>query len=239
MQTRRLGLSEVLVTIVLCLILATLLAPAMTRTRCGGGNRTKCSNNLRQIALAAIQYSDDKRFLPHVGKIKQLDGDADTSDAPRTIRSLVWYGYHDNPEGFVCPSSSDLFVPIQDTNVRDNMRLWMWKGKTGQAKASPWTAGNDPTLRNVEELSYTYTRRGYGRSLSSTKVLAADRAIKVKGSETSKWAGDVGNHEDGWHVAKADATVEIYTLRQFDRPTEAVLRGTGREDAALPMGGGL
>jgi hypothetical protein len=240
MFARRLGLSEALVGIAFFLILVGGLAFLLLRPRLMGGphNGPKCSNNLRQIAMATIQYADDKRFFPHVAKVKQLDGDADTSDAPRSIRALVWYGYYDNPEGLVCSSSNDLYVPIQDNNVRENMRLWLWKGKTGEPTNSPWTGGNDPSLRNVEELSYTYTRRGYNSGVSSTKILAADRATRVKGSETSKWPGDVGNHEGGWNVVKADATVEFCTPAHFDRPAGQVLRGTGEDGAALPMGGG-
>ena len=42
------------------------------------------------------------------------------------MRSLYWYGYHDNPEGAICPSSIDVYVPIQNKAVRDDLRLWNW-----------------------------------------------------------------------------------------------------------------
>jgi hypothetical protein len=240
---RGLGLADVLVCVVLLAMASAILIPALLRTGRERSCGPKCSNKLRQIALSAIQYADDKRFTPHVGRLGALDGDNDSADTPRSIRALVWYGYHDNPEGFACPSSSDLYVPIQDTNVRENMRLWMWSAGQGSNTVPPWREGKDPSLRETRELSYAYTRRGYNRNLSSEKTLAADRAMRLTrapkhakrlGSKIS--AGDEGNHDDGWNVAKADATVQFVPSRyEGTRPPGATLRGTGKGEGFLPI----
>ena len=44
-------------------ILATLMMPALLKAKMKA-NETKCSNNLKQIGLAAMQYADDNRFYP-------------------------------------------------------------------------------------------------------------------------------------------------------------------------------
>ena len=46
-------------------ILATLLMPALTKAE-AKANATKCSNNLRQVAIAAIVYAEDHRAFPWV-----------------------------------------------------------------------------------------------------------------------------------------------------------------------------
>ncbi|MCH7653638.1 MAG: glutamyl-tRNA reductase [Chloroflexi bacterium] len=98
--------------------LAGLFLPVVLRGETERRNRARCANNLRQLGLAAIQYSDDKRFFPHVRKIRELDGGYDSNHTPKTMRSLQWYGYHDNPEGWICSSSYDVFVPISSAAVR-------------------------------------------------------------------------------------------------------------------------
>ncbi|HEY6229401.1 MAG TPA: type II secretion system protein, partial [Verrucomicrobiae bacterium] len=51
-------LVELLVTIAIIAILASLLAPAVVRAR-GSGNQIFCQNNLRQLGLAWIVYAQD------------------------------------------------------------------------------------------------------------------------------------------------------------------------------------
>jgi type II secretory pathway pseudopilin PulG len=60
------GLSalDVVVTIVILLVLAALLLPAVQTSRCGGGRRSQCKNNLKQIGLALHNYHDVHRTFP-------------------------------------------------------------------------------------------------------------------------------------------------------------------------------
>lgn len=217
MKTRGFSIFDVLIVVFLLAALTLVVAPSFVRVN-RGGHRTKCSNDLRQLGLAAVQYGDDKRFLPHVAATRSLDGDVNSSDTPRSVRAMVWYGYHDNPEGFVCPSSMDLHVAVTDEDVLHNMRLWGWSGEWGTKDSPrntvpPWKdglAGADPSLYQTSELSYAYTRRGYNRNVSSTKILGADRARRTPGTEnrTDLSPGDYGNHADGWNVLMADCTVQ-------------------------------
>ena len=211
------SLLEVLVVLALLVVLAAFGAGALLKAREGAG-KTKCSNNLRQVGLAMIQYGDDKRFLPHVSAILALDGDNTTTDTPVSVRALVWYGYTDNPEGFICPDSDDDYFPISDAKVRDNMRLWGWSGAWGapkdpvREKTPPWQdggAGGDLPLVETRELSYALTRKAYNRSVVSTRLLGADRAARGLEVAGEILPGDVGNYSDGWNVLKADSTVEF------------------------------
>ncbi len=68
MQHRnRNGLSalDVTVTIVILLVLAALLLPAVQTSRCGGASRrSQCKNNLKQIGLSLMNYHDVHQTFP-------------------------------------------------------------------------------------------------------------------------------------------------------------------------------
>jgi prepilin-type N-terminal cleavage/methylation domain-containing protein len=211
-KKRGFTLIELLVVIAIIGILATLLMPALMKAK-EKANKTKCANNLRQLGLAAIQYGDDKRFLPHMGSMMALDEGFDGSDTATCVRAMVWYGYHDNPEGFICPSSFDYFLPIESANVRAQLRYWRWGGAhiDEDVTTTPWLDGaDDPTVKANAELSYGWTRRSMNQNVRSTALLGADRAVRVEEGDgaTGGDPGEAGNHELGWNVLKADSTVE-------------------------------
>jgi type II secretory pathway pseudopilin PulG len=191
-----------------CLIgvLAALLMPALTKAK-SKANRTKCSNNLRQVGLAMIMYADDKRFYPHVGPTGSLDGDVTSSDSPRSARALLYYGYHDAPSGWICPDSYDLaWSGNAPTAGVGSPATWFWAGGTVPASGlSPFVDGQrDPALDQTDELSYGWTRRGLNSNTRATATLSADRARRSDPAATDVLAG---NHADGWNVGYADGTV--------------------------------
>ena len=240
---RRFGLADALLTIfLLALIFTFAITPFFMRAK-GVSDLTRCSHNLRQIALAYVQYGDDKRFLPHMGPTNALSGDASTNHPTKSVRTVIWYGYHDNPEALICPSSVDIYVPIQNNEVRENMRLWSWGSEGGANTVPPWRQGDDPTLLESEELSYGMTRRGLNHNVKSTVVLGADRGVRRhedwRDIPKATLPGDVGNHSEGWNVAKADATVEFFP-KAAESPKEGLalgdwLRSTAKGDPALAI----
>ena len=142
-------------------------------------------------------HADDKRFFPHNETLRSPDTDGMNEGGnhqTKVARSLLWYGYHDNPEGWVCPSSFDAFTPVNSVNVRETPRLWFWGGtEGGDLTLAPWIQGSDDDLQATTELSYGWTIKGMNTNVRSTALLGADRALRVDEDMSTDNAGELGN----------------------------------------------
>jgi hypothetical protein len=129
--------------------------------------RVRCADNLREIAMAAIHYTEDKRFGPHVERILVEDGGPDTNHSPKKMRALIYYGYQDDPTAWVCPSSDDASAPVAPEAAQDRRR-WFWGGEArppdeAGLELSPFVDGQvDPVLNDTREVSYEWQRRSGG-----------------------------------------------------------------------------
>jgi hypothetical protein len=198
-----------------------LAMPALLRcNRCGTGMR--CTNNLKSIGLAAIQYSDDRRYFPHVAKLSELDRDVVSSDGPRALRSLMYFNIVDDPEVFVCPGTTDdsrdracLVSPA----AKRNARVWGWGGRDETAAESPLVkrGASDGPLPLLHDLSYGWTRRGYTTNSSSGSVLAGDRTIRAPEGRSNPYDIE-GNHRDCAIVVCIDAHTRRLTNDGRDEP---------------------
>ena len=221
-------LIELLVVLAIIGVLAALLMPALLKTK-EKANRSKCANALRQLGIAALAYSDDMRFFPHHERPHLVDGGWDTSHPSKSIRALLWYGYHDSPEGWICPSSWDLFVRVDDANSKNNPRYWFWSSPrsngtvtggagqgSGRSDVSPFADQlPDHSLDGTDEVSYGWTRKGMNENVASNALLSADRSLRREekgGPSATVMNGVNGNHADGWNALQVDAAVRWLAL---------------------------
>lgn len=204
-------------------VVGAVLMPSIMKAK-EKANMSKCSSTLRQVALGAIQYADDKRFFPHVEAPGQLDGDPSTNHGPKALRALINGGYLSS-DMLICPSSLDLEMPRPPG---ESSREWFWDGDTRpDPRADPIGDGlDDPTLLETSELSYGWTRRGLNSNARSSMSLAADRSVRTQDSIDALDPGEAGNHEAGLNVAKADGAVFFEALTQ-DPFTELLLPENG------------
>ena len=222
-RLRRRGFTptEVALSVITTALLVALFVPIQTRrySRCG---KSKCSNNLKGIAIAMILYSNDHRYFPHVGS---RAGENSPEDISTVYRKLVRRKYMDNTEAYICPSSEDFF--IQPSNeVVDNPGLWSWSDVNNAAEA--------PSVERNSELSYTYLkRRRSAASARSDTMLAADKALRGNTnvcdsgglpSTTSAAYTTVGNHTDGFNIAWADGHVTFVPTAETGLMEELVDR---------------
>lgn len=109
MQRRGFTLIELLVVIAIIAILAAILFPVFARAR-EKARQSSCLSNMKQLALAAMQYAQDydERWHPHYYAapvaLPQPDGGSPTT-------ALTWahvsYPYINNTQVFLCPSNPE------------------------------------------------------------------------------------------------------------------------------------
>lgn len=202
-----------------CLLVLGVLAGLMTLAwlrMSSGVSRSKCSSNVRQMALGAVSYAGDKRFFPQLHRMLP-DETAVARSSTEVARALIWGGYLDSAEVFVCPQSEDRSLPLGPGFFEDHRR-WFWGGQlTGDPNAPPgFDDLDDPQLVTTSELSYGWTRKPMNTTAGSSNVLAGDRAIRrVRGAKGPP--GEVGNHWGGIHVVHVDAATR-WTPAEEGRP---------------------
>ena len=224
-NTRRgFTLIELLVVIAIIGILATLIMPAVMKAK-ESANKSKCASNLRQVAIAAVSYAGEKRFFPHVRGARSLDNDWTDTDQLRIYVALIYFGYLDTNETYICPSSFDVHFPMGGTQIQD-LRQWTFGGTAALnpvPRTSPLAPGGNPGLvaglDQSQEVSYGWTRKPLTYNAGSATVLGADRALRVVHDVAgggSAVPGTAGNHREGWNVIQADAAVRFLGVR-YDR----------------------
>lgn len=215
--------------VVVAVLLTVAFLGALRAYQAVQASRPRCGNNLRMLGIGALMYADDHGGYPHVGPPQELDGDVGSDHAPRIVRALVYYGYTEDPEGFICEASRDEAAE-QSPVALANPKRWFWHGgATSDISRSPFVDGlADPPLSATTELSYGWTRRTLTRNASSNVALAADRAVALPGADPADPL--YGNHSEGWNVLRADASV---SFRPASRAAAATLVGVGPNDDAL------
>lgn len=199
--------------LVACIVLVGATAAVAQRAlRRRADARVKCASNLRQIGLAAITYSDDKRYFPTFLSFKgpplQPTIPRGSDVAPRCIRALVFTRYLDpaEPAVFTCPESGD--TPAAHLDASRERFGWGGVVESGENPIAVAGAG-DRDAEALGDLSYGWTVRGLGVGTRGDVGVAADRA------------GDVHR---GWNVLHVDGHVVFVA-----RGTPAASRLTSTE----------
>ena len=91
-----------------------------------------------------------------------------------------------------------------------DLRTWGWNGLQADPAVVPLLDEGDPALDQLTELSYGFSRRGMNSNVRSTARVAADRAVLVDAGGPLANDALYGNHDTGWNVLQADASVQFF-----------------------------
>lgn len=154
-------------------------------------NELACSEQLRQIGVAARQYATDRGAFPHISGPTELDGALDSPHTPLAFQALSKGGYLSDTTLLTCPST-----PRR-------------RGTSNLAEWHAWLEGKNelsaPPLQAAKWLSYAWTRRQLDLNGPGNALLAADRAAIPRRGE----GGLKGNHTGGWAVLRLDGSTEF------------------------------
>src|SRR5215211_6022936 len=98
-------LIELLVVIAIIAILAAMLLPTLARAK-DRGKRIACLNNLKQMVLASVMYSDDMPRHPFTG----------TTTAGKDDLNWIYPDYIKQSKTFICPNTRNTIDLIDVDN---------------------------------------------------------------------------------------------------------------------------
>jgi prepilin-type N-terminal cleavage/methylation domain-containing protein len=129
-------LVELLVVIAIIGILVSLLLPAVQSAR-EAGRRISCNNNLKQIALAALNHVDAQGFFPSNGCGSWWMGDPDRGFKPTTDNSTCTTG---QPGGWIYN-----ILPFTEEQALHDVG----RGQTAAAKSATWAQQAGVPVKSV------------------------------------------------------------------------------------------
>jgi prepilin-type N-terminal cleavage/methylation domain-containing protein/prepilin-type processing-associated H-X9-DG protein len=236
-SARGFTLTELLVVIAIIAILASLLMPALTRSK-ASAKRVVCGGNLRQIALALDMYSSDYDQYPRVvGMLK-----AKTSSSVSLWNALILPYMSTNLDSFFCPafpagyrwerSSSPSFYSFP-TNIQGNRPFCYAMNQVGLATLGSLGLEADPgSGRKPGEVRAPGNMIAVGDDTAKTN--------KVGGWGTFTFSFQFGApdpltpigrvHNSGGNMVFLDGHVEWDRAERWLGPSEAVARRWNYDD---------
>ncbi|MDF1661188.1 MAG: hypothetical protein P1V97_05425 [Planctomycetota bacterium] len=204
-----------LIVVVACLTGATVFFVVSARANLEKRENLRCANNLALIVKAAIVYSNEHRFFPHMTALAKQNTKEQVSDA---FRTLIYMGYLESPEVFCCPSSKAESPPSFE--LGQNPKLWDWsQSANSKVGGLPIHNSSKVSLFKNKELSYTYLKRKvYAPSARSDTMIFADKSTRAHQSKRRDFDGP------GFHVAYGEGHVILEPIKKEINVTRARMR---------------
>jgi prepilin-type processing-associated H-X9-DG protein len=140
--------------------------------------KARCARQLKGLGSAAILYSNDYRYFPHMVGPKVEHNPADVS---KVFRSLLALKYIDSHESFLCPANHKTPMKL-DQSVLEKPKQFKWgqKSSSGNMKSPILDGQIDPSVFKNSQLDYSYRLKILAwNAAKSTTILMSDKTYQA------------------------------------------------------------